>query len=185
MSEHITLITVLFAAVLAFALLIERAIEVLKTVYELIDSRYDHHRFWTRRTHAIQQYMEHRLRVFEYVDAKGAAAVFNRFNDMLLGPADGYKGTVPTLCGDFVRGVYIRIGCKVIGTAMGIALAFRLDFDVLAAASAADIAAITPTTGGMLVTGIAMGLGAGPVHKLIRVVEKKRAANFPQVVTNG
>ena len=183
MSEQITLVTALFAAVLALSLLIERAIEVMKSAYDLLDSRNDFHKFWTRRTYRLQQYMEKRLRVFEYVDTKGATAVFNRFNEMLLGEADGYKGTVPTLCGDLVRAVYVRLGCKIAGSVIGIALAYALGLDIIAAGSSSG--SWTATTTGMLITGVAMGLGAGPMHKLIRVVEKKRSANIPQVVTHG
>lgn len=185
MSEQITLVTVLFASMLAFALLVERALEVLKAAYDLIDSKLDFHRFWTARTYRTQQYIEERLRVFEYVDGKGAAAVFNRFNELLLGPNNGYHGTVPMLCGDLVRGVWVRLFCKIIGVSFGIVIALTLKFDLLAAARPGDVSTITPTTLGMLATGVAIGLGAGPVHKLIRVAEKKRQANLPQVVTNA
>ena len=181
----ISLITVLFATVLAFALLIERALEVLKSLYDVIDSKYDLNRFWTRRAYATQQYMEKRLRVFQYVDAANSAAVFNRFNEMLLGPGDGYKGTVPTLSGDLVRAVWVRLACKIVGVAMGIYLALVFKLDMIAAAHAFDPTPMQLSTRGLLVTGVAMGLGAGPVHKLIRVLEKKRAANVPQVVTNA
>ncbi len=185
MAEQVTLITVVFAAVLAFALLIERAIEVLKSIYDLFDSIFNFSHFWTRRTYRIRDYMEQRLRVFEYVDAKKATAVFNRFNELLLGPDAGYQGTIPMLCGDLVRAAWVKIGCKAVATTLGIIVAFTLEFDLLAATTATDFTTLMPTTKGMLLTGITIGLGSGPVHKLIRVVEKKRAANSPQVVTNA
>src|SRR5215216_1615414 len=106
MSEKLTLVSVLFAATFAFALLVERALEVTKALYDVLDSKFDFHRFWTKRTYATQQYIEKRLRVFDYVDASGSTVIFNRFNEMLLGPDDGYQGTVPTLCGDLVRAVW-------------------------------------------------------------------------------
>lgn len=185
MSEKITLVTVLFASVLAFSLLIERALEVLKATYDLLDSRFDYHKFWTKRTWGLHEYIEHRLHVFTYVDTKGASAIFNRFNEMMLGPQDGYNGTVPTLCGDLVRAVYVRLACKFVGSLLGLWIAFGLRLDVLAAAQQYEFTKITPTPLGMAVTGIAIGLGAGPVHKLIRVVEKKREAITPKAVTNA
>jgi hypothetical protein len=179
------LITVMFAAVLAFTLLIERAIEVLKAGYDLLDSYLDFAKFWTRKTRQTGAYMEKQLRKFEFVDAKRSAAIFNRFHDLLLGPSAGYNGTVPMLCGDLMRAVYVKIGSKVVGTAIGVIIAFSLDFDLLAAAQGQPFTALVPTFKGMLLTGIAMGLGTGPMHKLIRVVEKKRESRLPQVVTNA
>lgn len=182
MSEELTFIAVLFTAILAFSLLIERALEVMKAAYDLLDSRNDYHKYWTRRTYRLQQYMEKELRLFEYVDTTGAAGVFKRFNEMMIGPSDGYDGRIPTLSGDLVRAVYVRLGCKVVGSSIGIAIAFGLRFDLIASGQSIENPAVT--TAGMLVTGVVMGLGAGPVHKFIRVVEKKRALNQPKVVTN-
>jgi hypothetical protein len=179
------LITVMFAAVLAFTLLIERALEVLKAGYDLVDSYFDFAKFWTRKTRQTGKYMEKQLRKFEFVDAKRSAAVFNRFHDLLLGPSSGYSGTVPMLCGDLMRAIYVKIGLKVVGAALGIAIAFWIGFDLLAAAKGQPFTELVPTTKGMLLTGIAMGLGTGPMHKLIRAVEKKREARLPQVVTNA
>lgn len=182
MPEQIELISVLFLVVLAFALLIERALEVLKVVYDMLDSKFDMYRFWTRRTVATQHYIQHRLHVFEYVDVKASAAIFNRFNELLLGPGHGYTGTVPMLCGDLVRAVWVRLSCKILGVFMGIALAFALQLDVVEGARSAQY---QHTFAGMLLTGVAMGLGSGPVHKLIRLLEKKRAASTQEVVTNA
>ena len=185
MAEQVTLITVLLATALACALLIERAIEVLKSGYDLIDGKFDFAKFWTRRTYGTRNYMERRLRVFEYVDPKLSASLFNRFNDMLLGPDSGYQGTVPMLSGDLVRAVWIKIACKLVGVALGLWIALYLRLDLIEAGRVASYTNITPTTKGMLLTGVAIGLGSGPVHKLIRVVEKKRAARMPEVVTNA
>jgi hypothetical protein len=179
------LITVLFAAVLAFTLLIERALEVMKAGYDLIDSYFDFAKFWTRKTRQTGKYMERQLRRFEFVDAKKSAVIFNRFHDLLLGPSAGYTGTVPMLCGDLMRAIYVKIGCKVVGVALGIIIAFSLDFDLLAASQGQPFTSLAPSSKGMLLTGLAMGLGTGPMHKLIRVVEKKRESRIPQVVTNA
>jgi Ca2+/Na+ antiporter len=182
MPEQIELISVLFLVVLALALLIERALEVLKAAYDIIDSKFDLYRFWTRRTRTTQQYIKNRLHVFEYVDIKSSAAIFNRFNELMLGPGNGYTGTVPMLCGDLVRAVWVRLACKIVGVALGIAGAFALRLDIVEAARSAQH---QPTVIGMLLTGIAMGLGSGPVHKFIRLLEKKRSAHTQEVVTNA
>jgi hypothetical protein len=182
MPEQIELISVLFLVVLAFALLIERALEVLKAGYDIIDSKFDICHYWTRQTRKTQKYIQDRLHVFEYVDVKSSAAIFNRFNDLLLGPGNGYTGTVPMLCGDLVRAVWVRLGCKIVGVALGIAAALALRLDIVEAARSAQH---QPTVVGMLLTGIAMGLGSGPVHKLIRSIEKRRAAHTQEVVTNA
>jgi hypothetical protein len=138
----------------------------------------------------MQKLLQKQLRVFEHVNPKRATSVFNKFHEFMLGPSSGYRGTVPMLCGDLMRAVYVKIGCKVVGMGLGILIAFYLKFDLLASAQSQTIGSIVPTFRGMLLTGLAMGLGTGPMHKIIRAVEKKRDSRFPEAtlpeaVTNG
>ena len=177
-------VTVRFALVLALALLIERLLEILKALYDLVDSRNDWYRFWTRRAYKVRDYAEKRLRVFEYVSPEKAAPALQRFSEMLLNGRGGSAGTVPVLSGDLVRALAVKIGSKAVGIGLGVGLAFWLSIDLV------DLwqngkpfpAILSPLEGFLLsepvhiaLSGIAIGLGSGPVHKLITTIEKRSA----------
>lgn len=169
MEQAILQFTVLFTLVLALALVVERVLEVLKAAYDLMDSRFDYCRFWTHRAHRTAALLERRLRVFEYVDPGAAAGVLRRFDEMLLREQSARVRTTPVLSGDLVRAVWVRFGSKLIGAVLGILAALLLDLDLLAVLRESPI-----TTLGQLLTGVAIGLGAGPVHKVITAIERQR-----------
>ena len=177
----ITQVTLIFALVLALSFVIERILEFLKAAFDMFDSRFDFHEFWTRRTYRTKAYVERQLRIFEYVEPKAAAAFLRRFDQMLLGPGSQHSGTVPVLCGDLVRAAWIRAGLKAVGIGLGIILAFAFGLDLLAisrmqppdpATGIARIPAAEPL--GQLATGIITGLGSGVVHKIISALERRQ-----------
>src|SRR2546423_11960764 len=70
--------TVLFALVFALALLIERAIEVVKSGYDVLDCKRNFCTFWTARAKGIAKRLELRLRVFEYLPLDRIQPIVNR-----------------------------------------------------------------------------------------------------------
>jgi hypothetical protein len=192
MIEGLLEATVLFTFVLGLALVIERVLEWLKTIYDMLDSRYDWYRFWTRRTHRLREFIEHRLRLFELVSPQAAKGFLHRFNEMLLQNGEDYPGTMPVLCGDLVRQVHVKVASKLIAIGAGIWLATSHDVDLIRL----WLDAARPESGdplwqgldlkwwawldtrkeafGQIATGVTIGLGSGPVHKLITRIEQKR-----------
>ena len=51
-------VTVLFTLVLALAFVIERFLEVLKAIYDMLDSRLNWYKFWDKRTEGLKAYLE-------------------------------------------------------------------------------------------------------------------------------
>jgi hypothetical protein len=177
-TEALLDVTVLFALALAMALLIERFMEVLKAVFDLLDSRWNWHTFWTRRAKSIAAGLEKRLRIFQYVDPKKAASALQRFSDLILNEQGGYAGNVPLLAGDLVRTLYVKVASKIIGIGLGITLAFWSGINLLAiwndaAAGSAWELNLAPWLS-FILSGIAIGLGASPLHKIITTIERKR-----------
>ena len=178
--ETLLNVTVLFALVLALSLLIERLLEILKAIYSLADSRLNWYIFWTRKTQRLKDRLEKRLRIFTFTDPEDVASVFHRFREMLMSQNMGYSGTVPILCGDLVRMAYIKTVCKCIAMGLGVGLALWLKIDLMAIWQNASqepskwqITLTSPTLR-MIFSGIAIGLGSGPVHKIITVIERKK-----------
>jgi len=171
-------VTVLFALALALALLIERFMEVLKAIYDLLDSRRNWHTFWTKRAKSLAAGLEKRLRIFQYVDPKKAASVLQRFSDLILNEQGGYAGNVPLLAGDLVRTLYVKVASKIIGVSLGVVLAFWSGIDLVAiwndaaAGSAWELNLASWLS--FTLSGIAIGLGASPLHKIITTIERRR-----------
>jgi hypothetical protein len=163
--------TVLAALAIALSFVIERVLELLKSIYDLLDARLELHHFWTRRAIAIRDFVQRRMRALEYVDPSAIAQFLQRVDDLLLGPGHGYSGTIPTICGDLVRAGAVRIAAKLVGATIGIVIAFSLDLDLFKAFDQA----LSANGLGELVTGVAMGFGAGPIHKLVVALDERRA----------
>ena len=176
--DAVSKVTVVLALILALSFVIERVLEILKAAYDMADGRYNWNKFWTRRARGTQAYIERRLRVFNYVDKAAAAALLARFDQMMLGTTAAEKPVVPVLCGDLVRAVWCRFALKFVGAALGIWLAFAFGLDLLAISQTKPNATqFNITVLGQVVTGIAIGLGSGIVHKLITTVERKQQRN--------
>jgi hypothetical protein len=183
-TDVVSLFTIIFALTLALSFVIERILEVSKAAFDMYDSRGNRYEGWTRRAERIQQYIERRLRVFEYVDESAAAAFLQRFQQMLAPNTDEHPGTVPVLSGDLVRFAYVRASLKIVGCVIGIILAFVFRLDLLAISHMAPpdkatgvVASIPhPSIVGRILTGVAVGLGSGIVHKLITQLEKRQNA---------
>lgn len=163
-------ITVMFAFALALSFVVERIMELLKATYDMYDSRRNLHVFWTARAERTKYLLQTRLRLFEHTNPAGVARLLSKFNQMLLGPDHGYTGTIPVISGDMVRVVWVRVVAKLVAMSIGISMAFAFGLDLIALANDA-----TTSTKGILLTGAAIGLGAGVVHKMITALERKRA----------
>jgi hypothetical protein len=176
MINAFTTMTLALALTLALSLVVERILEMLKAAYDMMDSRRDLHRFWTKRAEDVRRGLQSRLRIFEYTNPKAVARLLGRFNEMLLGPDHGYTGTVPVIAGDLVRAVSVRVMMKVIGLALGLTFAAVYGLDMRALVLGEPV---TPSW--VFLTGVAIGLGSSVVHKMIVALEKKRAARQKEV----
>jgi len=182
--EALSETTVLFTLALTLSMIVERVLEIVKCTLDLLDSRFDWYRFWTWRAKVLQQKLERRFKIFEYAEPKFINDIIKAGHSILLGPDNGYSGTLPTVSGDLVRGLWYKIFLKVLGIIIGILLAWQFSIDLLAlwqnneviidlpqgkTVTPSDLT--SPTVWGTLLTGAAIGLGSGPIHKIITAME--------------
>ena len=183
--ESLTSVTISFTLILALALIIERALELLKTLSDMLDSRFNWYIFWTKRAYRLRNCLEKRVYVLEYAKPKARAAILYLFRDVLLNGNGRHSGTIPIISGDMVRVISVRTICKLIGTCFGIMLALWLNIDlgVLWHEAAGKVA---PYQGAFyedlrkVISGIIIGLGSGPVHKIIIIMERRQQQKHPK-----
>ncbi len=174
--EVLNNVTVLFTLALGLALLLERFLEVVKGGIDLLDSHYDGYLLWTKRAEQARTVLERRLRVFRYLTPERLRLVLNRMYDVLVHAPDAAPGPIPTISGDLVRAAAFRIGAKVVGIAIGIWLAVWLQIDLIKLWPSVDAGQLNVSEGmGRILTGVAIGLGPGPLHKIITTIERRRA----------
>lgn len=175
MEEALTKSTLALAFALGLSLVVERILEILKTAYDMLDSRLDLHRYWTRRAETTRNVLQSRLRIFEYANPKAVARLLSRANEIMLGAEHGYTGTVPVISGDLVRAAGVRLMAKFVGVAFGVTFAMVWGLDIHA------LVLEEPATPHWIVlTGIAIGMGSNVVHTMIIALEKQRASRKRQ-----
>src|SRR5437016_12859598 len=79
----VTNVVIVCALALALSLVVERLIELLKSVLDLVDSRVDLCQYWTRRAIVIRDFIQNRLRALEYVRPDEINGVLQKANDVL------------------------------------------------------------------------------------------------------
>ena len=172
-------VTVLLTLVLALSFLIERLLEILKAIYDLLDSRLDWYRFWTIRTYKVRNNLANKIRIVEYAIEKNLTSILNKFQEKLLNETDNYSGTVPVLSGDLVRTVSIKSWSKIISIVLGIGLAFWMQIDLIKtwqeamSDSSLWIIQIKSFDLRIAISGFIIGLGSNPLHKFVTTIEKK------------
>ena len=172
-------VSILLALSLALSLLIERALEVIKATVDFADSRLRWYNYWTKQAEKYKDRLENKLHIFEYASPKLVTDVLSRFGSMLQSPETGYTGTLPVISGDMVRTATIKFYCKILGIALGIAFALwiKIDFIALwrqAAGGNGPCTILGSEHLRIIFSGIVIGLGSTPVHKIITTIDNKR-----------
>ncbi len=163
----------LFTVALLLALLIERVLEIVKSILDLLDSRFDWHEFWTRRADKIAKKLQQQLRMNADGDRKMYGHLIDKAAGMLIDEDAAKRTGVPVISGDAVRAFYMKIIIKAIGILFGLLIAYGLGLDIVNNwDKILNNDSYEVTWYGVFITGMVMGLGAAPVHKLITALER-------------
>lgn len=192
----------LLALALFLAIGTERLLELVRALMEHLEARRGTADRWQKRAEALRDRIELRLNNAAGSGAavlRAVVAVACRH----LSPPTPESGGQIAIDADELRKMSLRLRCKVIGIVIGIGLAFLFGLDIFALVNEGSRQAADPGTGaaageglraavqervvavvtlpfklpgwiGMIIAGVAMGLGAGPVHKIITALERAR-----------
>lgn len=170
--EALTEATIFFAMVLALALLTERFVEMVKIFFDYLDYQFGWDQFWSRRADRLHKKLKEILGRLMRARPELQEKVLKRYENRTLNESGGYEGSIVVISGDMIRVVFIRVVTQFIGICFGVWLACQFKIDLFAYVDkTADLANETVRT---LLSGIAIGLGSGPVHKIITTIERAR-----------
>jgi len=179
---------ILLAATLFISLIIERLLEVLNSLYVLIELKMGWYKYWNSKAERLrQQLQEYRPgREADNTDPDSNQSTRARIIGPLLSRLKVEQGpyaNVDSISAKKVRTYSIKFASKMIGVILGIGIALIADIDIfrLIDQMLHPMQADSPekldawgVTLQQVVTGIAMGLGSGPLHKIIRALEKAK-----------
>jgi hypothetical protein len=180
-SDVLTLPVVMLGLAILLALLIERLLEVARSIADYYEVRYGDTRKWTRKAEQIRSNIELRLDTAKAGDQQEFSVVMGLLTWYVHRSTPDEHGAF-VISADKIRKLTLRVRYKAYAVVLGIACAWLLDIDVVELVKAAQTLAgnlsaevrYEPHWHGVLMAGIAMGLGAGPMHKIITALENAR-----------
>lgn len=169
----------------------ERLLELVRAVADHLEARHGSVAKWNRRASQLRDRIEARLD-----NARTDSAAWTQQSDKAranaaspmqmalyivcryLSPASADTGGLIAIYAQEVRRMSIRVRYKVFAAVFGVAFAFAFDIDVFAlvAQESGDGAPLIapPEALAKAISGLIMGLGAGPVHSVITALERAR-----------
>ena len=166
---------ILIAGVIFISLLIERILEVIKSYYDYLEGKHNWHHFWNKKALSLQLSAEELLEN-ESLQSLPEKLGFSRvkLDDI------AYKKSL-TISVASLRSNTIKFATKGLGIVLGIVIALLADIDLffLIDIMISPIPETGSSIGTNILTGIAMGLGSGPIHKIIATLEKAKRARKP------
>ncbi|NBB74326.1 MAG: hypothetical protein GVY35_11685 [Bacteroidetes bacterium] len=176
-------LVVLYLQILLLALLVERVMEVLMSAWEYTEWKQTMHRFWNRRARRLQARFEtqaHRnvfTRVLSLTPIARQARAYTRADDGL------HRGNLVIIDGTLVRRVAVTVGARLVASLLGVLLCWvaSINFVALIRAVATEESAVFSTLLGgipawlqIVISGVLIGLGTEPVHRIIQNLERRR-----------
>ncbi len=178
--ETILNITYLYLLVLLLALLVERAMEVIMVTWDLIEQRTKAHKYWNRRTHrlknALADAIDERMK-----EGKLASLTIRRRVRQYTNAQSGFHpGKTIVFSSKKVRRVFVRTVVFFVTSGLGILVCFlagvnliEIVTEALAPQTIQIFNAIGPDLQ-TIISGLVIGLGSEPVHRLIKRLEQAK-----------
>lgn len=188
-SDTLTMPVILLGLALLLAMLIERVLEIVRGTADYFEAKAEakageepgHVGKWTKKAMAIRNNIELRLDAAKAGNPQNFELVM-RLLTWYIKRNDAGGGGAFVISADKIRALTLKVRYKAIAVVLGVAFALLLQIDVLELVQLSqDLVAkpelpvvYEPKWYGMLLAGISMGFGAGPLHKIITALEKAR-----------
>lgn len=175
----------LMVLAMVLAIGIERLMELMRAVEDHLEARRGDMDKWQKKAERLRDRIEVRLEMAKGTDPTVFQRVLSAVCLYLSPSPQGTPGLI-AVSADQVRNMSIRLRYKLIAVLLGIFFAWIFSLDLFelvnhqihkvdqSALPAVDYSITLPSWLGTILSGVAMGFGAGPVHKLIVALERAR-----------
>ena len=178
--ETILNLTYLYLLVILLALLVERIMEVIMAIWNLCELKFNGFRFWNRRARKLQDKFASRL--LSRLSSKGLAGFSIRKRVRHYANIDQEVGLGKTIVfsSRAVRHVFVRTFAIIVTSAIGVVLCNVASINLIALIKASlepNAIPLIDVLGPriqLIISGLIVGLGAEPVHRLIKGLEDSR-----------
>ncbi len=178
--ETILNLTYLYLLVILLALLVERTMEVIMACWNVCELKLKAYRYWNRRTRKLMEKFSGE--VVTRLRNKGASGFYvrKRIRHYTAVEQVVLPGHTVTFSSHAVRHVFVRTFAMIVTSVLGIVICsvaginlFALVKTSLAPDTIPVIEAVGPRLQGVI-SGLIVGLGAEPVHKVVKALEDSR-----------
>ncbi|MDX1692512.1 MAG: hypothetical protein R3208_02030 [Ketobacteraceae bacterium] len=173
---------ILLTGSLLLALFIERLIEVIKSIYDAYEVQSGRYKKWNHLSARIADQLHTRITT-KTSDSRYEDFHLKLVSQYLFTEDPDYKGSL-LVSTDRVRTIFMKYLSKLVAVVLGILFAWMSGINVFvlveksspANQTLPEVLANGWLEGGLglFITGIIMGLGAGPMHKFIVALERAR-----------
>ncbi len=188
-SDMLTMPVTLLGLALLLAMLIERVLEIARGTADYFEAKAEakagtepgYVGKWTRKAMTIRNSIELRLDAAKAGDPQDFNLVM-RLLTWYIKKNDAGGGGAFVISADKIRMLTLKVRYKAIAVVLGVVFALLLQIDVLELVRLSKCLATDPELPvvyqpkwyGILLAGVSMGFGAGPLHKIITALEKAR-----------
>lgn len=173
----------LLLAALLIALIIERLLEILKASLDVIEVKFDGHRFWNNRAYELQARWESLL------EHRPSQKLMNRLGLAPVQLENSAYRQAPSISSLRLRNTTLTYAAKVFGITLGVCIAWLAEIDIFVLVNQLTGNENTSPLFGpwftKTCTGVAMGLGAGPLHSIIARLEHAKRARVDATSLKG
>jgi hypothetical protein len=176
---------ILLSSTLLISLVVERLLEIINGLYRLIEIKTNGYRYWNSKAERLQRRLQ-QIRQGdgdEESDSARTRAVRSRIIGSFLNRLrveESPYSEVDSISAEKIRKYSVKFAAKFIGIIIGVAIALLADIDIFKLIDQMLNPDATLEYGQLaeflhkVATGIAMGLGSGPLHKIILAMEKAK-----------
>ena len=174
---------ILLSGTLLLALFIERLVELIKALYDVFEVQTGRYKHWNELSRRIANQLYSRINT-KTTDSKYEDFHLKLVSQYLFSEDPNYKGSL-LVSTDRVRTIFMKYLAKTVAILVGLVFVFVTDINVFELVRDATPASeeLPPVLAnewlnggiGLFITGIMMGLGAGPMHKFIVALERARS----------
>lgn len=168
----------LMALAIVLSIGIERLMELMRAIEDHVEARRGDMSIWQKKAERLRDRIELRLDLAKGGSPSAFQSVLSSVCQYLSPAPQGTPGLI-AISADQVRSMSIRLRYKLIAVLLGVLFAWVFNLDLFALVNMSihekdGYSILLPYWLGTTVSGVAMGFGAGPVHKLIDALERAR-----------